>query len=249
MIPDDKAIANSDLLFPRDPAWLRRPQPDGLLVEILEIAHRLLNQQEAERCQLARTLHDGPLQELCGLDFGLAALTEPLTDAQQQTQVNELRATVRTLIYTLRELCQGLLPPTLRPFGLGVALRSHTERFQLLHPELTFDLALEDDHQLLMEPTRLALYRIYHQALGNVAKHAAARNVRITFTLTAAQAKLIIADDGCGFQVPTDWLALARQGQMGLIIAFERAAAIGGRLEVQSWPGQGTQITVGVPLA
>jgi signal transduction histidine kinase len=152
------------------------------------------------------------------------------------------------VIQTLRSITSELRPPTLAPFGLEKAIRSHAERFQEAHPELELHFDLMSDQQKLPEPMRLALFRIYQQTLTNVIRHADARRVTIRLHLGADRATLDIEDDGRGFEVPARWIDLVRQGHLGLAGAVERAEAVGGQLKVVSTPGHGTQVQVNVPI-
>jgi NarL family two-component system sensor histidine kinase LiaS len=92
------------------------------------------------------------------------------------------------------------------------------------------------------------LFRIYQESLNNILRHAQAKSVKIRFRLTAQKAILEIQDDGVGFDLPKQWVSLARQGHLGLVGAIERANEIGGTLHVVTAPGQGTLIRVSVPL-
>ena len=112
--------------------------------------------------------------------------------------------------------------------------------------EITFDEGQEGE--LLPEEMRLALYRIYQESLTNIAKHSLSTQVKVCFEKTMEEAVLEIQDNGAGFEVPQDWLALARQGHLGLVGIQERAEAIGGKAEILSSPGNGTRIKVTVPL-
>jgi PAS domain S-box-containing protein len=212
--------------------------------ELAEVQRRLMESREAERVHLAQELHDGPVQELYGASFRLGALKEALLD---ETKLNDLAATqitIQQVIQTLRAMFSELRPPALAPFGLEKAIRSHAERFQTEHPELEVTLELMPDGQALPEPVRLALFRIYQEALNNVLRHAEANAVWIRFTLETAQAILEVQDNGHGFKVPQRWLELARQGHLGLVGISERTEAIGGELKIISTPGAGTTIRV-----
>ena len=103
------------------------------------------------------------------------------------------------------------------------------------------------DGQALPEQMRLSLFRIYREALSNVARHAQARQVWIRFTFDAEQVVLEIQDDGLGFAVPQRWVELARQGHLGLVGMLERTEASGGQLQLNSAPGAGTLIRVMMP--
>ena len=211
------------------------------------LLHRLLDSEENERQRLAQALHDGPLQELHSLDFRMVALARLLEDEQQQMQLTEMRSTLRQLARHLRSICQDLRPPALTPFGVSAVLRSFAESFQQEQPDLVVELDLEDDGQRLNERVRLALYRICQHVLTNVAQHAQATRVQISLKLRNDQVELCILDNGCGFEVPGDWLTMIQQGKYGLLNCMERAEAIGGQLSIQSQPGQGTQMRIVAP--
>jgi signal transduction histidine kinase len=147
----------------------------------------------------------------------------------------------------LRTISGEMRPPTLAPFGLEKAIRSHAEEFQKAQPALQIKLDLMPDEQTLTEQTRLALFRIYQQAMNNIVRHARASLVFIRFTLDPNEVVLEIEDNGQGFQVPVRWIDLAREGHLGLIGMAERTEAIGGHFEIQSSAGQGTRIRVTVP--
>jgi len=103
------------------------------------------------------------------------------------------------------------------------------------------------DGQMLPEKVQMALFRIYQEAISNVARHAGAGCVLIRFYLNEERVLLEISDDGCGFQVPERWILLARRGRLGLLGAAERADSTGGRLEVESASGKGTVVRVVAP--
>jgi signal transduction histidine kinase len=95
----------------------------------------------------------------------------------------------------------------------------------------------------------LHLFRIYQQAITNVARHSGARNAFIRFDLDEDQVVLEVEDDGTGFEVPRRWVRLAREGHLGLVGAAERAEMIGGKFHLQSTLGKGTRVRVVVPRA
>lgn len=215
--------------------------------ELAEVQRRLMEGREAERLHLAQELHDGPLQDLIGISYRLAELAEAVPDEAGVGQMEAAQATLQQVLRVLRTFSGELRPPALAPFGLEKAIRSHVEDFQRQHPELEVQFKLMPDGQALPEQVRLALFRIYQQALNNVVRHAQASLVSIHFELDAQQTLLEIQDDGHGFEVPKRWIELVRRGHLGLVGIAERAEAIGGRLEVVSTPGEGTLIRVVVP--
>ncbi len=215
--------------------------------DLSELQRRLTEGREAERLHLAQELHDGPVQDLYGFSYQLKVLGEELGHGVEPEPLKELESMLQHVIRTLRGICGELRPPTLAPFGLEKAIRSHGEAFQQLHPELSMKLDLMPDGQNLPERVRLALYRIYQQTLANIARHAHAKNISVKLWLDSQQVLLEIIDDGEGFILPTRWIELARQGHLGLVGSAERAESIGGQLKIESAPGKGTTVRVIAP--
>lgn len=213
-----------------------------------EIQHRLLDREEAQRMDVARILHNGPLQEVQALNFALSALSHHAQATPElAAAVDHLRVNIQQITRELRTICQQLRPPTLVAFGLGAAIQAHAEVFQTQHHNLKLHLELADDQSQLPQPTRFALFNIYQQALLNCARHALAKNIHIEFQLQSEQVLLTIRDDGQGFDVPYEWITIVRAGKMGLVSAIERAGAIGGQLQIRSAPGTGTTLFVTAP--
>lgn len=219
-----------------------------MVVELNAVQRRLIENVEAERLFLSQELHDGPLQVLNGMVFKIAsALSNNPTDELRE-QLLDMRQQAIELIDSLRAICNNLRPPALAPFGLEKAIRSHADKFQTANPDILLALHLDSDGQTLPERVRLALFRIYQQALANIVKHADAGLVEVDFVFDDHQAILRIRDDGVGFEVPKHLMSLAKEGHLGLVGASERAEAVGGQLSVQSTAGEGTQIQVVVPF-
>ena len=215
--------------------------------DLIEMRQRLVDSREQERLYMAQELHDGPLQDLIGMRFHLGVLADKVSDESAHAQLSLVQGSLQTTIQTIRAMCGEMRPPTLAPFGLEQAIRAHAQQFQVKYPDIVVDLDLDVDGQTLPERVRLALFRIYQQAMANVAKHADANHVRVSFRLTDQQIRLKIIDDGYGFAVPNRWLELARDGHLGLLGAAERAEAIGGHLAVISSAEAGTTLAVTAP--
>ena len=212
------------------------------------IRHRLIEREERERRELAQLIHDGPLQELHSLDFRLVALARQAEMQDAQGALQELHTMLQQVSHQLRDLCQELRPPTLSSFGVGTAIRSFVYKLREQHPDLRVRMELADDGQRLSPHQRIALYRILHHAVQNVVQHADTDTVDIRLQLSPEDVVLEIEDEGVGFELPHDWIGFARAGKFGLIECVERAQAVGGRLDVYSRPGGGTQVRVTVPL-
>lgn len=217
-------------------------------IEMREMRQRLSESREAERLHLAQELHDGPIQDLYGLTYTLKAFEDRVPPAMDTTSLKEMQIELKRVARTLRSMNGELRPPTLAPFGLEKAIRSHAQDFKEAHPELELCLDLMPDGQKLPENVRLALFRIYQASLANVLRHAEASRVDILLEYDENHVRLEIYDNGKGFIMPPRLILLARKGHLGLIGAMERAEAIGGKLEIESELGSGTRVRVLVPL-
>lgn len=226
----------------------RLDQVERIRDELAESQSQLAESREAERLHLAQELHDGPIQDLYGVRFQLGLIDGDLHSEPARAQLALALDTLQQVTGSLRQTCGELRPPTLAPFGLEMAIRSHAERVQEQHPALNVQLDLMHDGQTIPERQRLALFRIYQEALANVIKHARARWVLIRLEIDTEQVVLEIRDDGAGFEVPERWLDLARRGHLGMLGVAERAASIGGALEVVSAPEAGTVVRVTAAL-
>jgi PAS domain S-box-containing protein len=215
--------------------------------ELAEVQNRLLESREMERVQLAQELHDDPIQDLYGILYQLNDFADAISGEDRLEQFSGIRSTVQQVIHTLRAICGELRSPTLAPFGLEGAIREHVDQFQAKHPQIKVSLDLKYDGDLLPEQMRLNLFRIYQQAMNNVARHSEATHVSVLFTWDADRVDFQVEDNGRGFEVPARWIGLVRQGHLGLVGAAERAELIGGRFKVVSAPGKGTTIQVTVP--
>jgi two-component system sensor histidine kinase DegS len=218
------------------------------MAERSALQRRLIQRREMERLQLAQQLHDGPVQDLYALSFHLIEL-EALPNETRRDRLMTVRVVLQHAISVLQTIYSDLWPPTLLPFGLEAAIRSHAERLQETHPELKIQLDLMTDDQILPALKRAVMFRIYRQLLDNVIGHAQAQLVWVQLTLYPEEIVLQVQDNGCGFEVPKRWGDLIRQERLGLLRAVERAKALGGQLKISSTPGKGTLIRVVVPRA
>jgi len=226
-------------------------QQKRIQAELAEVQHRLMDSQEAERLMLAQELHDTTIQELFSVSFHLDELKRDISNADlnvMEKELHESEAMIQRAIIGLRNICGELRPPTLTPFGLEQAILSHLDHFQELHPEITVHKELTQDGQLLNERLRLSLFRIYQHAVSNVARHAQAKQLWVRLNLDHDQVTLEIQDDGKGFEMPSRWVELARQGHLGLVGTRERVSAIGGKMAIISSPGKGLLLRVTAPL-
>ena len=216
--------------------------------ELAELQRHLAQGRDMEARRIAQDLHDGPLQEIIALIYQVKDLQGASDGEVGRAQLEALQAALQSLTRSVRTVCGELRPPTLAPFGLEKTIESHAEEFRAAHPEISLTLDLVRDGQRIPEPLRIVLFRIYQEALHNVVRHSRANAVAVRFRVGAKRALLEIQDNGVGFDLPSHWIKLARQGHLGLIGVMERVRDIGGRIRIKTSPGQGTAIQVVVPI-
>lgn len=214
--------------------------------EMNELRERLQSNVEMERLKLAQELHDNPMQILHSIMYRIEEIRSS-AEPQLAESLESISSEVKMVLNALRATAKELRPPTIFDFGLENAIRSYTEDFLEKNPDLSITLSLAQDRQLLPEEMRLALFRIFQQALMNVKRHAEATEVKVRFSFDAEEVYLEISDNGKGFDVPPNWIGFVREGHYGLAGAAERASSLGGSLNVVSHPGNTTTINVTIP--
>jgi signal transduction histidine kinase len=199
-----------------------------------------------ERQRLARELHDSVTQALYGVTMYAEAAATLLAGGDQQTAtayLREVRNTAQEALQEMRLLIFELRPPILAQEGLVAALQARLAAVEGRIAGLTATFDVQGDLHL-PAPLEEALYGIAQETLNNVFKHAQAHTVTLTLWQEGQVVRLEIADDGTGFNPA----AVQGRGGLGLGGMAERAAQVGGRLMVDTTPGQGTRVRVEVEL-
>jgi signal transduction histidine kinase len=211
--------------------------------QLRRLASRYQESGEEERKYLARELHEELAQILAGLQLNLSALSlRHATDSpklREQLQQN-MELTDQALIVT-RNISTVLRPVAL-DMGIAASLEWLANRFSN-QSGIQCEVDIEESAAKLGENYAIALFRIVQESLTNVAKHAKADHVDITFERSASHYILKIRDNGIGFD-----LGAKKTASLGLVGIQERALALGGVVSINSRPGSGTEILVRLPV-
>jgi signal transduction histidine kinase len=199
----------------------------------------------AERSRLARELHDSVTQSLYSVTlYAEAAISllktgDPVTAADH---LQELRNTAQEALREMRLLIFELRPPALEQNGLAAALQARLDSVET-RAGIKSRLKVSGEECL---PLRVQeeLYHIAQEALNNILKHAQAHSVEVTIACDGSYARLEVRDDGVGFDPQN-----RQRGGLGLAGMQERAQKIAGELAIESAPGQGTRVSIQVPIA
>ena len=214
----------------------------------MEVQRGLLEHREMERQELARNLHDGPIQSLGGLGFSLQIVQNITQEEEVKAMLHKMSAEVKSLISELRGVCNELRPPILTRFGLKQAIEEHAADFQQKHPEIQLHVECPEEPTPLVDKLTLALYRIYQEGLTNILRHAQASEIWVNIAYSTRHIVFEMRDNGQGFELPQNWIELARGNHFGLVGMKERAEAVKGTFHIFTQPGGGTMIQVMVPL-
>lgn len=198
-----------------------------------------------ERNRLARELHDSVSQELFSLSL-LAAASRRMIEKKPEVaaqQLDEIQQMAQRALQETRSLISALRPAALDGRGLSPALRDLVAAAQE-RQGMQVDLSISGERRLPIEREQ-ALFRIAQEALANVARHSGVRAARVALCYEDDHVDLTVRDAGCGFDPQRSRGARS----IGLESMAERASALGGTLRVESAPGQGTTVSVVLPVA
>ncbi len=199
--------------------------------------------QEEERKRIARELHDSASQALTSLLLGLRTLADGC-DPRMQERANELRGVAARTLDDVHSLALQLRPSVLDDLGLAAAIKRFVDDCRSRCP-LRIDLAVRGlDQQRLPADVETALYRIIQESLTNVIRHAGAQTASVLIESHGGLVRTVVEDDGCGFEPTAIDL---RQPHLGLYGIRERAELLGGKVMIESSPGQGTSLFIEIP--
>ncbi len=214
-----------------------------------ELLKRLIQTQEDERRRIARDLHDDLGQDLAGLGMRLEAAEQTWGEVGEQTRtkLTEARALIARISQIVHAMIFSLRPSALDDLGLEAAVRAQAER-TLREAGLQVEVHTHGLTRRLPLDSETALFRVFQEAMSNIARHARAQHVRLSLEIQDGRFEGEILDDGIGFDLDQAYPSGRDLRGMGLLGMRERAEQIGGTLDVQSRPGHGTRIVIRLPI-
>ncbi|MBU0702326.1 MAG: GAF domain-containing sensor histidine kinase, partial [Chloroflexi bacterium] len=205
--------------------------------------------QEGERNRIARELHDETIQMLVVISRRLevlASLPEPLPETATQ-HLKSLQELIGNTLRGVRRFVQDLRPPTLDHLGLVATLEGLTR--DLTEKEgIETELEVIGQVQRLAPDEELALFRIVQETSSNIRRHSRASRASVQVEFSPDKVRVIVTDNGTGFNAPERISDLVSTGRLGLIGMHERARLLGGTLQIQSELDEGTTVIVDVPV-
>ena len=222
---------------------IRYAEQEQLVANEMQALYRqAVSSRESERERLSRELHDGVLQDLCAVTRDLKALQGT---AEGGGNLAALVARSNESVQALRAICHDLRPPLLSN-NPSPALKALVERLDA-QSKAPIHIEIAADDLSLPEEASLAIYRIAQEALYNAIQHADASEIAVRLTGYPEKLRMTITDDGRGMVDGTDLRRFTAEGHFGIAGMRERAATIGGTLDIQAAPDYGTVVILEIP--
>ncbi|HEY6900375.1 MAG TPA: response regulator [Puia sp.] len=207
-----------------------------------QITEAVIVAQEKERTEIGKELHDNVNQILGASNLSInTAMTD---DEGRQELLERSTELVSRAINEIRKISKSLITPGLREIGLIESIEDIIDDMKVVAHDLAIELDLQNISEEQIEDRRkLALFRMVQEQLNNIVKHAKASRVLIRLSIEGEDIVLTIADNGVGFDVGRH-----RKG-VGITNIISRAEMFSGKVDIQSAPGDGTTLSVSLPIA
>ncbi|MCL2337543.1 MAG: GAF domain-containing sensor histidine kinase [Firmicutes bacterium] len=220
-------------------------QKEQLLHHLVD---KIITAQEDERKRLASDLHDGIIQSLIAIWYRLQRITSDVQGAPVtlNNEIINLTDMLGEQIQDIRRILYDLRPIILDNYGLVPAVQSHAAKIQEQNG-IKINLSIQGEDLRFSPQVEITLFRIIQEALNNVIKHSGATMVDINFAADGHNVQMSIRDNGAGFKEDQTDPPKPDSG-LGLVSIQERALLLNGACTIDSWPGQGAEIKITVPI-
>jgi PAS domain S-box-containing protein len=214
--------------------------------QIRSLSEHLTNVREEERKHIAREIHDELGQELSVLKMDVGSLVRklPLEADIMRQRLGSFSGLINNIVQSVRRIASELRPSLLDDLGLTAAIAWHMEEFEKRSGVKAHFMEPKEEW-ILPDPVKINLYRIAQEATTNIGRHSKATEVHVNLEQNDRSIALRIFDNGAGFNAET----IFKGNTLGILGMRERASIVGGKLEIRTAPGKGTEIFVSVPLA
>jgi signal transduction histidine kinase len=215
-----------------------------------QYAEKALLSQEEERQRISHELHDETLQDLVGLVQRVDLCRDEMdTDpALARRRLDELSALAEQALDDLRRISNALRPPVLQDLGLATAVQSLCDDLTQQMPGIRCNYEIHGKEGRLPPELELAIFRVIQEALSNIRRHSRGTSqVDVMLEIKEPTTVATVRDNGPSFPVQ-NVQTLVREGHLGLAGMYERARLFNGEISITSIAGEGTTITLSLPV-
>jgi PAS domain S-box-containing protein len=219
--------------------------------ELRLLSSRILEAQENERKRVARELHDGIGQALTGIKFALENGVRRLKETETAPHFKVLEDIIPLIQATVdetRRIAMGLRPSTLDDIGISETIYWFCRQFENIYNNIRILKLIEVEEDQIPETLKTVIFRVLQESLNNVAKHSGADRVQLRLQKQGNTVKLIVEDNGSGFDSEKLLPQNAAGRGFGLAGMRERIELSGGIFTIQSARGQATRICAVWPI-
>ncbi|MFK0087281.1 PAS domain S-box protein [Pseudomonas sp. NPDC090755] len=211
--------------------------------QLRELSAHLESVREEEKARIAREVHDelGQMLTVLKLETSMCELAYADLDPGLNERLASMKRLIAQLFQLVRDVATALRPPILDA-GIASAIEWQARRFEA-RTQIPCLVQVPENLPPLSDAKATGLFRILQEALTNVMRHARAHTVQINLGLDGQTLRLTVIDDGIGF-TPEQ----SRPASFGLVGMRERVLMLGGQMTLESEPGEGTSLSVGIPL-
>ncbi|MBC7814625.1 MAG: GAF domain-containing sensor histidine kinase [Burkholderiales bacterium] len=220
-----------------------------LYANLVEEKERLVDVEEEARKQLARDLHDGPVQTISAIAMRMNTIHKMLerTPEQAPQELTKIEQLARNTVKEIRHMLFTLRPLVLETQGLAAALKQLAEKMQDTHGQKVSAFIGRDVESYLTSQQQGVIFYIVEEAVNNARKHAEAEVVRVDVSYRDEMVIVQVVDNGVGFDTGAVDGNYEYRGSLGMVNMRERAQLLEGSLKIESAEGSGTTVTVFIP--
>ncbi|MCM3585183.1 sensor histidine kinase [Mesobacillus maritimus] len=207
---------------------------------------KIIEAQEEERKKLSREIHDGPAQMLANVMMRsdlIEKIYKERSGEEAMAEIRNLKVIVRSALYEVRRIIYDLRPMALDDLGLVPTLKKYLQTTEEYH-KTKIRFCYSGEVKRLPTKYEVAMFRLIQESVQNALKHAKASLIQVELEITESLAKIIIEDDGQGFDLNTK-----KTQSFGLMGMKERVELLEGEIFIDSTIGSGTKVVIHVPLA
>jgi signal transduction histidine kinase len=224
-------------------------QNASLYQSLREERDKIVGKEEEARRKLARELHDGPTQDVAAIAMRLnfARLLVERNPERARAELERLEDLAHRTVREIRSMLFALRPVILETEGLVAALNQYAENIQE-NDDLPVRVDAVNFETCLDLEVQGVVFAILEEAINNARKHAQASSILVRLRVEGDLLVAEVIDDGRGFDVEAVETSYGSRGSLGMLNLKERAVLIGGTVNVESVQGQGTRVTLLVPV-
>lgn len=211
-----------------------------------EFGLQIIEAQEEERRRLSREIHDGPAQMLANVMLRSDLVDRTYRERgieEAMQEVKSVRSLVRSALYEVRRIIYDLRPMALDDLGLIPTLKKYLATIGDYNKETHITFTSFGKERRLESKYEVALFRLVQESVQNAVKHAEASEIKVKVEMKSDATMIIVKDDGKGFDTTKK-----KEKSFGLVGMRERVDMLDGELHIDSSVGEGTIVTIHLPI-